>query len=58
VPPDDPLACCEGATSMVLFQMNVIHGLTLSEIYSDAVTTAYGPLADLVTIAREAQSNG
>ena len=27
-------------------------GLTLSEIHPDAVTTAYGPLADLVTIAR------
>ena len=42
---DDPLAGCDGATSIILFQMDVIHGLTLSEIHPDAVTTAYGPLA-------------
>jgi hypothetical protein len=53
VPADDPLSGCEGATSIILFQMDVIHGLTLSEIHPDAVTTAYGPLADLITIARD-----
>ncbi len=52
VPNDDPLARCEGATSIILFQTDVIHGLTLSELHPDAITTAYGPLADLVTIAR------
>jgi homoserine dehydrogenase len=52
VPPDDPLAGCDGATSIIVFQMDVIHALTLSELHPDAVTTAYGPLADLVTIAR------
>jgi homoserine dehydrogenase len=52
VPNDEPLAGCDGATSIILFQMDVIHGLTLSEIHPDAVTTAYGPLADFVTIAR------
>jgi len=52
VPGDDPLARCEGATSIILFQTDVIHGLTLSELHPDAVTTAYGPLADLVSIAR------
>lgn len=52
VPLDDPLAGCEGATSIILFQMDVIHGLTLSELHPDAVTTAYGPLADFITIAR------
>jgi homoserine dehydrogenase len=52
VPGDDPLARCEGATSIILFQTDVIHGLTLSELHPDAITTAYGPLADLVTIAR------
>jgi len=49
---DDPLAGCDGATSIKVFQMDVIHALTLSELHPDAVTTAYGPLADLVTIAR------
>jgi homoserine dehydrogenase len=52
VPNDDALAGADGATSIILFQMDVIHGLTLSELHPDAVTTAYGPLADLVTIAR------
>ena len=52
VPSDEPLAGCDGATSIILFQMDVIHGLTISEIHPDAVTTAYGPLADFVTIAR------
>jgi len=52
VPGDDPLARCEGATSIILFQTDVIHGLTLSELHPDAITTAYGPLADLVSIAR------
>jgi len=49
---DDPLAGVDGATSIVQFQMDVIHGLTVSELHPDAVTTAYGPLADLITIAR------
>ena len=52
VPLDDPLARCDGATSILMFQMDVIHGLTLSELHPDAVTTAYGPLADFITIAR------
>ena len=52
VPNDEALAGCDGATSIILFQMDVIHGLTLSEIHPDAVTTAYGPLADFITIAK------
>jgi len=52
VPNDEPLAGCDGATSIILFQMDVIHGLTLSEIHPDAVTTAYGPLADFLAIAK------
>jgi len=49
---DDPLAGCDGATSIIVFQMDVIHALTLSELHPDAVTTAYGPMADLVAISR------
>ena len=56
VPHDEPLAGCDGATSIILFQMDVIHGLTLSEVHPDAVTTAYGPLADFLTIAKGSQS--
>ncbi len=56
VPWDEPLAGCDGATSIILFQMDVIHGLTLSEIHPDAVTTAYGPLADFIAIARDRPS--
>jgi homoserine dehydrogenase len=63
VPADDPLAGCDGATStpalaagasVIVFQMDVIHALTLSQLHPDAVTTAYGPLADLIAIARTA----
>jgi hypothetical protein len=32
--------------------MGVIYELTLAHIHSDAVTTAYGLLADRLTIAR------
>ena len=57
VPLDDPLARCDGATSIIAFQMDVIHVLTLSEMHPDAVTTAYGPLADFITIARGEHSH-
>ena len=41
MPPDDPLAGCDGATSLIIFQMDVFHPLTMSELYPDAVTTVY-----------------
>jgi len=52
VPHDEPVEGRDAAPSIILFQMDVIHGLTLSEIHSDAVTTAYRPLADFRTIVR------
>ena len=52
VPSDEALAGCDRATSIILFQMDVIHGLTLSEFHPYAVTTAYGPLAYFITISR------
>jgi hypothetical protein len=52
VPQDEPLAGCDWATSIILFQRDVIHGLTLSEIHMGAVTPTWGPLADFITIAR------
>ena len=58
VPLDDPLARRDGATSIITFQMDVIHVLTLSEMHPDAATTAYGPLADFITIARGPQARG
>lgn len=48
----DPLAQVRGASSIVHFEMDTIYGLTLSEHDPDAVTTAYGPLADFITIAQ------
>lgn len=47
----DPLASVRGASSIIQFQMDTLYGLTLSEQDPDAVTTAYGPLADFITIA-------
>jgi len=38
-------ACNDGATSIMLFQMDVIHRLTLSEIRPDAVTTDFTAIA-------------
>jgi hypothetical protein len=52
VPNDEALAGCDGATSIILFQMDVIHGLTVSEIHPDAVPVADDPLARFPTIAR------
>ena len=52
-----PAPALAAGASVILFQMDVIHGLTLSEIHPDAVTTAYGPLADFLTIARGEQAN-
>jgi homoserine dehydrogenase len=51
VPHVEPLSGCDGATSITLFQMDVILGPPLRKIHPDAVTTAYGPLAEFVTIA-------
>lgn len=49
----DPLANVNGASSIVIFELDTLYGLALSEINPDAVTTAYGPLADFITIARD-----
>lgn len=51
VEPTDPLANVNGASSMITFRTDTLYGLTLSEIDPDALTTAYGPLADFVAIA-------
>lgn len=53
VPLTDPLASVRGASSMIQFQTDTLYGLTLSEQDPDALTTAYGPLADFITIARD-----
>lgn len=52
IPLSDPLASVRGASSMIQFQMDTLYGLTLSEQDPDAITTAYGPLADFITIAK------
>ncbi len=51
VEPTDPLANVNGASSMITFRTDTLYGLTLSEIDPDALTTAYGPLADFVALA-------
>jgi homoserine dehydrogenase len=53
VPADDVLATVSGTSSIIVFEMDTIYGLTVSEIGGDAVTTAYGPLADFISIARD-----
>lgn len=50
---NDPLAYVNGTTSMVTFELDTLYALSVSEKDGDAVTTAYGPLADFLTIVRE-----
>lgn len=51
IPASDPIAGVNGPDSIVTFEMDTIYGLTLSEQHPDAITTAYGPFADFLTIA-------
>ncbi len=51
----DPLASVNGPNSVVTFEMDTLYSLTLSEQNPDAITTAYGPLADFVTIAQSSE---
>jgi homoserine dehydrogenase len=48
----DPLASVNGPNAIVTFEMDTLHSLTLSEQHPDAVTTAYGPLADFISLVR------
>jgi len=48
VPHADPLANTRGSDSIITFEMDVLHSLTLSEHLADAQTTAYGLLADFI----------
>jgi homoserine dehydrogenase len=52
VPLSDPLASVRGSTSLVHFEMDTLYGLTLSEQNGDAVTTAYGLLADFINAVK------
>jgi homoserine dehydrogenase len=52
----DPLAGVNGPDSIVTFEMDTIYSLTVSEQRPDAITTAYGPFADFLTIVRQDQS--
>jgi homoserine dehydrogenase len=54
VPAADPLANVNGPDSLVTFEMDTLYSLTISEQRPDAITTAYGPFADFLTIARQA----
>jgi homoserine dehydrogenase len=49
----DPLASVNGPNSVVTFEMDTLYSLTLSEQNPDAITTAYGPLADFITAVRD-----
>jgi homoserine dehydrogenase len=52
VPASDPLANVNGPDSLVTFEMDTLYSLTISEQRPDAITTAYGPFADFLTVAR------
>ncbi len=50
---EDPLANTRGSDSIITFEMDTLHKLTLSEGLADADTTAYGLLADLIRAVRK-----
>ncbi len=50
--PTDPLANVNGSDSLAIFETDTLYRLNLSEGGADAYTTAYGPLADFVTISK------
>lgn len=52
IPGDDPLASVRGTSSAVCFETDLLPGLTLIEHDPGPETTAYGVLADLLTLAR------
>lgn len=52
IPGDDPLASLRGTSSAVCFETDLLPGLTLIEHDPGPETTAYGVLADLLTLAR------
>lgn len=49
---NDPLANVNGSDSLAIFETDTLYRLNLSEGGADAYTTAYGPLADFVTISK------
>ncbi|MBP7693002.1 MAG: homoserine dehydrogenase [Anaerolineales bacterium] len=56
LPASDPIANVNGPDSIVTFEMDTIYSLTVSEQRPDAITTAYGPFADFLTIVRQGQA--
>jgi homoserine dehydrogenase len=50
VPLADPLANTRGSDSIITFELDTLHRLTLSEGLADAETTAYGLLADFIHV--------
>jgi homoserine dehydrogenase len=52
VPLDDPLASVMGTSSLVDFEADTLHRLTLIEHDPGPDTTAYGMLADMLNIVR------
>ena len=48
----DPLANVNGSDSLAIFETDTLYRLNVSEGGADAYTTAYGPLADFITISK------
>ncbi|MBI4768947.1 MAG: homoserine dehydrogenase, partial [Chloroflexi bacterium] len=49
----DPLASVNGPDSLVTFEMDTLHSLSIGEQGGDPDTTAYGLLADFVNAMRK-----
>lgn len=52
IAPDDPLAAASGTSLIINFELDILHGLTLTAQQPDLQSTAYGLLADFVNAVR------
>ena len=55
VPLSDPLAHVTGSSSVVYFETDIFPGLAITETNPGVETTAYGMLADFITLDRSPQ---
>jgi len=53
VPLDDPLASLSGTSSMLTLHTDTLKRLSLIEFEPEPAQTAYGVLADLISVARD-----
>ena len=56
IAPDDPLSSTSGTTLTINFELDVLHGLTLTAHSPNLQSTAYGLLADFINAVKDRES--